>query len=113
VAAFVERVQSTRRGLYAYLSAAKSHRRDGNRVIFLFDAADSSFTDFLKDDAASLETLAAEVLGEPVKLDFKVENDMPETGRRADDRPSALREDPVMKSFAKHLGGEIVETRKR
>ena len=35
-----------------------------------------------------------------------------------DDKPSAkavqpLREDPVIKSFQKHLGGEVVESRKR
>ncbi|HEX8151515.1 MAG TPA: hypothetical protein VF698_00255, partial [Thermoanaerobaculia bacterium] len=113
VNAFVQKIQSTRPLVGQYLAGAKSHAREGNRITFTFEAADSFYADHLKDEASSLEKTAAEIFGEPVKLDFRVESAAPTPARRAEDAPSPLREDPVVKAFAKHLGGEVVEPRKR
>ena len=112
-AAFIQKIQSTRPLIGQYLAGAKGHERSGNRIVFTFDASNGSYADFLRDEVASLEKTAAEVFGEPVKLEFQIEAAAPAAGRRAEDKPSALREDPVVKAFAKHLGGEIVDARKR
>ena len=57
---------------------------------------------------AALEELAREVLGSAVTIEIEVEDDKPSASKAA-----PLREDPVIKSFQKHLGGEVVESRKR
>src|SRR5438270_565763 len=58
---FLDRVNKTRPLIGGYLSSAKSHRREGERLIFTFDsklAADS-----VHDAKQSLEQIAAEVFG--------------------------------------------------
>ena len=55
-----------------------------------------------------LEKLAAEVFGEPVSITVQSE-------ARAAAPPkeqTQIREDPVLKAFQKHLGGEVVESRR-
>ena len=63
------------------------------------------------DGVAVLEQLATEVFGEKMTVEAKL-NKADAAGRREEDKPSALREDPVVKAFQKHLGGEIVESRR-
>ena len=45
-------------------------------------------------------------------VETKLEGAQQPQGRRAEDKPSAVREDPIVKAFQKHLGGEIVESRR-
>jgi hypothetical protein len=40
------------------------------------------------------------------------ESQPPQAGRRAEDKPSSLRDDPVLRSFQKHLGGELVKEKR-
>ena len=86
-------------------------RKDGNRVVFIFD--DAHFAQPLIDAKATIEEIAADVFGGPTQLIVETSTQQQKEGRVAEDKPSALRDDPVVKAFAKHLGGEIVEPRKR
>jgi hypothetical protein len=104
--AFVDRVNKTRPLIGGYLSGAKGILHDGDRLIFTFDsklAADS-----VTDAKQSLEQIAAEVFGAPTTIEAVAAED----GPRPDAKQSPLRDDPIVQAFKKHLGGEIVETRK-
>ena len=57
-----------------------------------------------------IEQIAAEVFGEPMTIEAK-RRVARRTARRGEDKPSPLRDDPVVSAFQKHLGGEIVESR--
>jgi DNA polymerase-3 subunit gamma/tau len=104
---FVERVNKTRPLIGGYLSSAKSHRREGNRLIFVFD---SKFTaDSVADAKQSLEQIAADVYGAPTSIEVHTADD---EAPRAETKGSPLRDDPIVQAFKKHLGGEIVETRR-
>jgi DNA polymerase-3 subunit gamma/tau len=108
--AFVERVQTARPLIGSYLAGAKSAAKDGNRLIFTFDPAQSFFADSLSDHIKSLEETAGEIYGAPTKIEVRVEAaPAPGAGRRAEDKPSALSDDPVLGLFRKHLGGELVK----
>ena len=87
-------------------------RKEGNRITFEFDGAKSSFADSLMEQTKWLEETAAEIYGEPTKVSIELAA-APAGGRRAEDKPGTLRDDPVIQSFAKHLGGEVVDSRKR
>jgi DNA polymerase-3 subunit gamma/tau len=104
--AFVARMQKARPLLAGYLGGAKSSRKEAGRVVFVF--SDSHLAQPLIDARQNLDELAADVYGEPTEVVIEMAA-APATNRRADDKPSALREDPVVKAFAKHLGGEVVD----
>jgi DNA polymerase III subunit gamma/tau len=109
---FLARVQKTRPLLGGYLTGAKQSTKDGNRVILTFD--DPHLAQPLIDAKAALEQIASEVYGAPTQIIIDTASEKPlETGRRAEDKPSPLRDDPVVSAFRKHLGGEIVDSRKR
>ncbi len=110
---FVDRVQSARPLLGSYIAGAKSIRKNGDRLLFIFDAAQSFFADSLQDQIRTLEELGQEVYGHPIKLEFQTEGSQVRPEVAVSKTPSALSDDPVLKSFQKHLGGEIVESRKR
>jgi DNA polymerase-3 subunit gamma/tau len=107
VDAFVEKIKSIRPLIGSQLAGAKSMTKEGNRLTFTFDAAQSFYADSLTDQLKSLEETASEVYGAPTKIDIRVE-DAP-TGRRAEDKPQPLQDDPVLGLFRKHLGGELVK----
>jgi DNA polymerase-3 subunit gamma/tau len=103
---FIDKVTKSRPLIGGYLAGAKSHRRDGDRVIFTFD--DRFSADSVAEAKAGLEQIAAEVFGGPVTIDVATS----EEGPRAEAKQSPLRDDPILQAFKKHLGGEIVETRR-
>ncbi|HEV7424835.1 MAG TPA: DNA polymerase III subunit gamma/tau [Thermoanaerobaculia bacterium] len=109
IESFIERVQKARPLIGGYLGAAKSRKRDGNKLLLTF--ADSFTADQVSNARAALEQIAAEVFGEPVTIDVKV--DSPAAGAPAAKSSSPLRDDPVVQAFQKHLGADIVESRKR
>lgn len=109
--AFVARLQKARPLLAGYMTGAKRTAKEGNRVIFTFD--DPHLAEPLADAKAALEQLASEVYGAPTQVVIETSSDRPAEGRRAEDKPSPLRDDPVVSAFRKHLGGEIVDSRKR
>jgi DNA polymerase-3 subunit gamma/tau len=106
VTAFIEKVTKARPLIGGYLAGAKSHRRDGDRIIFNFD--DRFSADSVSEARAGLEQIAAEVFGAPVTIEVATS----EEAQRGEAKQSPLRDDPILQAFKKHLGGEIVETRR-
>ena len=86
-------------------------QKNGNRITLSF--ADKFAADTVGDAKDSLEEVAAQVYGEKTTVDIKIQQpDAPDAARRAEDKPSALRDDPVLSAFRKHLGGELVKENK-
>jgi DNA polymerase-3 subunit gamma/tau len=108
---FLTRLQKTRPLLAGYAAAAKSFVKEGNRIVWTFDDRDRAQP--LIDERASLEQLAAEVYGTRVEIVIEANGggEKP-NGRRAEDKPSSLRDDPVLQSFQKHLGGELLKEKR-
>ncbi len=104
VSSFVERVQKARPLIGGYLAGAKSNRREGNKVIFTFE--DRFSADSVEAARAELESTAAEVFGSPATIEIRVEE-----AAASQQRPS-VRDDPVIQAFQKHLGGEVVDSRR-
>ncbi|HEX3110217.1 MAG TPA: DNA polymerase III subunit gamma/tau, partial [Thermoanaerobaculia bacterium] len=104
-----QRIQKTKPLIASYLSHAKSAKKDGNRITWMFD--DATYADYVKDAKTTIEQIASDVFGEPVTIEAIAEV-VPPQSRRAEDKPSALRDDPVVRAFQKHLGADIVEGRR-
>jgi len=102
---FIDRVNKTRPLIGGYLSGAKSHTREGDRLIFTFDSKLAA--DQVSDAKQSLEQIAAEVFGAPTSIEVVTADESPREAKQ-----SPLRDDPIVQAFQKHLGGEIVEARK-
>ncbi|HEX8170049.1 MAG TPA: DNA polymerase III subunit gamma/tau [Thermoanaerobaculia bacterium] len=111
VESFLERAKKARPMLGGYLSAATSARKDGTRVVLQFD--DAAMGQIVADEKTSLEKIAAEVYGAPTQVIIESGSSEPGSGRRAEDRPSPMQDDPVLSAFRKHLGGELVKEMKR
>lgn len=103
-----QRIHKTKPLIASYLSHAKSAKKDGNRITWTFD--DATYADYVKDSKMTIEQIASDVFGEPVTIDAIAEV-IPQN-RREEDKPSALRDDPVVRAFQKHLGADIVEGRR-
>lgn len=110
ISAFTERLQKVRPLIASYLSHATSVRKEGDRIIAAF--TDAYYADSLRDARPTVEETAREVYGSPVTLDVELETGSDKVRGSQPATTSPLREDPVIKAFAKHLGGEIVEPRK-
>jgi hypothetical protein len=110
----IERVRKTRPMAATYLADAHA-AIDGSRIVFTFD--DSFKADSASDAKSVIEEAARELFGQAMKIDITIAAPREAAeNRRAEESPkssSPLRDDPVVKSFQKHLGGEIVESRKR
>jgi len=109
IESFIERVQKARPLIGGYLGAAKSRRRDGSKLLLTFN--DSFTADQVRDARETLEQLAAEVFGETMSIDVQL--DSPAAAAQAAKASSPLRDDPVVQAFQKHLGADLVESRKR
>lgn len=110
VSALIARLQKAKPLIATYLSNAISVRRQGGRIAWTFD--DSFYADAVSDARATIEPIASEVFGEPITIEATAGSPAP-AARRAEDKPSALRDDPLVRAFQKHLGGEIVDSKKR
>jgi DNA polymerase-3 subunit gamma/tau len=100
----IDRLQKAKPLIAGYLAMATTMRKSGDRVIFTFD--DKFTAESVSDARQIIEEAAKEIYGGTVKLEVASGN--------APDKPAAApaREDPVLKAFQKHLGGEVVETRR-
>lgn len=107
IESFIERVQKARAGIGAYIKGAKSVKRDGKRLLLTF--SDSFTAEQVSGAQEALEQIAAEVFGETTSIEVKV--DTPAAAPAA--KSSPLRDDPVVQAFQKHLGADLVESRKR
>jgi DNA polymerase-3 subunit gamma/tau len=93
-----------------YLSGA-TVKKDGSRIVF--ELTDPFAIDAVTDARAVIEEIASQVYGERMTIEARMQDAEAAAGRRAEDKPSALRDDPVLSSFRKHLGGELVKETKR
>ena len=100
---FLERVRKARPAIAGYLGNAKSTKKD-NIISFVFN--DTYSADAVTDAREALEKIAAEVYGAPTSIVVQTEA---KTARKEE---APLREDPILKAFQKHLGGEVVESRR-
>ena len=107
---FIERVQKARPLIGGYLAAAKSRRREGGKLVLEFN--DSFTAEQITGAKQALEQIAAEVFGEPVSISVQTESEAGAAAPAAK-ASSPLRDDPVIQAFQKHLGADLVETRKR
>ena len=107
VESFIERVQKARPLIGGYLGAAKSRRRDGNKLVLTFN--DSFTADQVSGARDALEQLAAEVFGETMSIDVQLDSPAAAPATKS----SPLRDDPVVQAFQKHLGADLFESQKR
>ena len=104
---FIERVQKARPSIGSYLANAKSSRTSSDRLIFTFN--DNYYAEAVSEAREALEKIAAEVYGAPMKIEVEAAEEKPAAATTGQ---SQLREDPVLKAFQKHLGGEVVDSRR-
>jgi len=100
----VESIKAKRPLIGGYLDAA-TMERSGNTITFTF--TDAFQAESVSEAKEALAQIASEVYGETMKVEVNVAESEKAAGRRAEDKPSALRDDPVVRSFQKHLGGEL------
>jgi DNA polymerase-3 subunit gamma/tau len=105
-AAFVERVKKARAITGAYLEDAKLSL-DGN--VLRVALSDAFAAESVRNAQPLLDDAARELFGAGVKVEVTSDEKPPEPQTAT----LPLREDPVVKAFQKHLGGELVEPRKR
>ncbi|MDQ6801919.1 MAG: DNA polymerase III subunit gamma/tau [Acidobacteriota bacterium] len=99
---FLERIQKARPAISAYIANAKS-TKNGDTLSFTFN--DTYSADAVTNAREFLESIAREVYGAPVTISV-------ETTAPPPSKEKPIKEDPVLKAFQKHLGGEVVETRR-
>jgi len=101
---FLERVGKARPRIAGYLATASGAKK-GDTITFIFN--ESLSADAVSEAREALESIAAEVYGAPTTIAVQTEA-KPSVPKEQ----SPLREDPVLKAFQKHLGGEVVESRR-
>ncbi|HEX6098306.1 MAG TPA: DNA polymerase III subunit gamma/tau [Thermoanaerobaculia bacterium] len=107
----VEAIRKKKPMVASYLNNA-TMKKDGARVVFEID--DQFAVDSFNDSRTVIEEIASQHYGERVSVEAKMKEAEPApTGRRAEDKPAPLRDDPVLSAFRKHLGGELVKERER
>lgn len=101
----VEEMRKQRPAAASYLEQAKGVRVEPRVITFEYDAADAFAAQYLMDAAnASLLNEIGERVGQrPVAIEI-LQSGHPETGKTE----RRITDDPVIKAFAKHLGGEVV-----
>jgi DNA polymerase III subunit gamma/tau len=109
VQSFVDRLSKARPLLAGYIAGAKSLRIDGDRIILVFE--DPHYAQQLVDAKETLSQVAAEVYGRPMKIEIETAESKGGP-KKQDEKASALHDDPVLKSFQKHLGGEVVREKR-
>jgi len=106
-------VQTQRRMTASYLQQARRFSVEGSDLVLEYDEKDQFAHDYIsdKEQLEAIARLAAQAYGKPLRV-------RPVIGaaaakKRSEESPAraAILEDPVVKSFAKHLGGEIVTPR--
>lgn len=109
-ASLVDRVRKKRPAVGMHLESAKQERV-GNRIVFTF--ADSFAADSVSDAKDAIAQIATELYGEPITIDVRTAAAEPKAAAPGASRTSPLKEDPVVLAFQKHLGGEVIDPRKR
>ena len=90
--------------LGAVLAQATASNKDGNEITWTF--ADQFSADSVTEAREAIEKIASEVFGEKTTVNAVTES------RRAEETPaSALKDDPVLRAFQKHLGADVVDSK--
>lgn len=106
----VARVKQKRPLIGGYLEGAHMER-EGNRIAFVFD--DAFHAESVSDAKDAIALIATELFGEKITIETRVATaDAAPNGRRTEDKPAPLRDDPVLSAFRKHLGGELVKEKR-
>src|SRR5260221_6343321 len=105
----IEKMQRVRPIVGSYLASAKTSRHEGKGLTLTF--TDSYYADSVGDAKQTLEEIATEVFGSLTVVSVELEN-AAAAASGSEPRGGTLRADPVGQAFAKHLGGEIVESRR-
>ncbi len=100
---FAEKLQKARPLLAGYLSGAKSSRTEGNKLVYVFE--DPHFAQPLIDAKQTLDQIAA-----PMQVVIEIGEGAGGAAKKEEN--GTLRDDPVVKAFAKHLGGEVVREKR-
>jgi DNA polymerase-3 subunit gamma/tau len=107
----VDAIRKKKPMIASYLASA-AMKKDGARVVF--ELEDPFAVDAVNDARSTIEEIASQHYGEPVTIEAKLKDAEPTpAGRRTEDKPAPLRDDPVLSAFRKHLGGELVKERER
>lgn len=109
-----QKISSTRRMTGSYLSQAKSIVAGETNVTITFDASQGFVANYLQEGEQQelVRNTARELLGRSVELRIVLEAAAPQPEARAEKKSGAI-DDPVLKSFSKHLGGEVAPPRKQ
>jgi len=105
----VERIRKQKPLVGSYLEDA-AVTKNGNRI--LVELTDPFAVGAVTDARGTIEQIASELYGERTHVEVKLQAQTAQ-GRRGEDKPSPLRDDPVLSAFRKHLGGELVKETKR
>lgn len=107
VRTIVSRFSEARKLAGNYLRMAKSQLVEGDTIRFVFDHENGIARDAIEQEASrvELERIASEVMGRPMQVTTELE-EAPET--KPTPEQTALENDPVLREFARHLGGEVV-----
>ncbi len=107
----VERLQKSKPRIASYVEHAKHVQKEGNRIVWTF--TDAYYAEAVTEARGVIESIASEIFGMPTTIEAKLDEPQAGGGKRASDQPSALGDDPVVRAFQKHLGGEIIDSKKR
>jgi DNA polymerase-3 subunit gamma/tau len=108
LAPFLDRVKKARPVVASYIAGARESRKEGNRIVLTFD--DKFFAEEVTAARNELEQYASDVFGEPTIIN--VQSAVAGEAKRPEEKASPLGDDPVVKAFAKHLGGEVVDNKR-
>lgn len=106
----VSRVKAQRRLTGNYLEQAKSFRVEEKNVVFEYGSDQKFAVDYLSDNEqlSFIGQMATEIYKRPMAIQIVSAS---ASGAAAAKQESPLTSDPVLRSFAKHLGGEVVPPR--
>jgi DNA polymerase III subunit gamma/tau len=107
-------VHAQRKLTGSYLGQAANCAITADTITWEFEPDQQFAMDFVSDteQLRFLESLAAEAFGRPMRVRV-VPSRQPEAAAVIKEQRSALAADPVLQSFAKHLGGEVVLRKNR
>jgi DNA polymerase-3 subunit gamma/tau len=110
-ASITDRVGAQRHLAGGHLAQAARSRTEGDEVIFEFEPGSGFALEYLSapDQLGFLCQIASEVHGRPMKV--RLTTPAAVSGAVPGRNEPLLSEDPVIRSFSKHLGGEIIPAR--
>ncbi len=100
----VAHIAKQRRAAATYLDTARSISLDRDALVIEFDAANRFAADYLSEQSAFIAAAAEELEGRPVRVSVRTAEEAP----KAAPATPTVQDDPVLRSFQKHLGGEVV-----